>query len=56
MTQAQLTAAPAGRDHTSALADVPLDLFIGGSWVPAASGGRMPVVNPATEEAFTDVA
>ncbi len=55
MTQAQLTAAPASPDHSSALAGVPRDLFLGGRWVPAASGMRMPVVNPATEEELTDV-
>jgi len=56
MTQAQLTAAPSSPDRSSALADVPRDLFLGGAWVPAASGRRMPVVNPATEEELTDVA
>jgi succinate-semialdehyde dehydrogenase/glutarate-semialdehyde dehydrogenase len=55
MTQAQLTAAPASPDHSRALADVPRDLFIDGAWVPAASGRRMSVVNPATEEELTDV-
>jgi succinate-semialdehyde dehydrogenase/glutarate-semialdehyde dehydrogenase len=56
MTQTQLTSAPASPDHSSALADLPRDLFLDGTWVPAASGRRMPVVNPATEEEFTDVA
>ena len=55
MTQAQLTAAPTSPDHSSALADVPRDLFLGGKWVPAAAGMRMPVMNPATEEELTDV-
>ena len=35
---------------------MPRDLFLGGAWLPAASGSRMPVVNPATEEVLTDVA
>jgi succinate-semialdehyde dehydrogenase/glutarate-semialdehyde dehydrogenase len=56
MTQAQLTAAPASLDRSSALADVPRDLFLGGTWTPAAADRRMPVVNPATEEVLADVA
>ena len=32
------------------------DLFIGNAWGPAASGKRVPVVNPATEEVIAQVA
>ncbi|MDR1188839.1 MAG: NAD-dependent succinate-semialdehyde dehydrogenase [Bifidobacteriaceae bacterium] len=39
-----------------ALSLAPTDLLIGGNWVPAASGRRHPVVNPATEEVLTEVA
>lgn len=31
-------------------------LFIGGNWVEPKNGGRIPVVNPATEETFHEVA
>ena len=39
-----------------ALSGVPRDLFLGGAWLPASAGGRLPVVNPATAEILTDVA
>ncbi|MDR2378133.1 MAG: NAD-dependent succinate-semialdehyde dehydrogenase [Bifidobacteriaceae bacterium] len=39
-----------------ALALAPTDLLIGGEWGPAASGKRLPVVNPATEEVLAEVA
>ncbi|MBI4541769.1 MAG: aldehyde dehydrogenase family protein [Gemmatimonadetes bacterium] len=32
------------------------DLYIGGAWTPASSGGRFPVGNPATEEVICEVA
>ncbi len=35
---------------------VPTDLFIDGSWRPAASGARIDVFNPATEEVLATVA
>ena len=31
-------------------------LFIGGTWRHARNGGRMPVIDPATEEVFAEVA
>ena len=31
-------------------------LFIDGQWVPALRGGRLPLINPATEERFHEVA
>jgi succinate-semialdehyde dehydrogenase/glutarate-semialdehyde dehydrogenase len=38
------------------LGGVRTDLFIGGQWKPAGSGGRVPVEDPATEEVIADVA
>jgi succinate-semialdehyde dehydrogenase/glutarate-semialdehyde dehydrogenase len=38
------------------LADVPNDLFVGGKWIPAASGDRFDVVNPATGTTIATVA
>src|SRR5215212_9702522 len=38
------------------LADLPLDLLIGGKAVPASDGGRFDVVDPATGEVITTVA
>ena len=38
------------------LASVHTDLFVDGRWVPAASGDRFEVVNPATEEVLARVA
>ena len=35
---------------------LPTKLFINGAWRDAASGGRTKLINPATEEAFTEVA
>ena len=32
------------------MADTPTDLFLGGKWVPASSGGRFDVYDPATGE------
>lgn len=34
----------------------PLDLFIDGRWVPAADGGRFPVLDPVIEAVIADVA
>jgi succinate-semialdehyde dehydrogenase/glutarate-semialdehyde dehydrogenase len=36
--------------------DAPTDLFIGGKWVPAASGDRFDVIDPATGETIATVA
>ena len=36
--------------------DLPTDLFVGGSWVSAASGRRFDVENPATGEIIATVA
>ncbi len=36
--------------------DVPTDLFIGGRWVPASTGGRFDVADPATGETIVTVA
>src|SRR4051794_40968084 len=38
------------------IADLPLDLFIGGESVPSSEGGRFDVVDPATGEVLTAVA
>ena len=39
-----------------ALAGVPTELFIGGHWRPASSGGAPAVEDPATEEPLLEVA
>ncbi len=49
------TTAPGSRAH-DVVAAVPTDLFVDGAWVPAASGKRFDVVNPATEEVIASVA
>jgi succinate-semialdehyde dehydrogenase/glutarate-semialdehyde dehydrogenase len=36
--------------------DVPTDLFVGGTWVPAAAGGRFDVLDPATGTVVARVA
>ena len=36
--------------------DVPTRLLIGGEWTGGRGGGTMPVIDPATEDALTDVA
>jgi succinate-semialdehyde dehydrogenase / glutarate-semialdehyde dehydrogenase len=36
--------------------DAPVDLFLGGKWVPAASGGRFDVHDPATGDVIASVA
>jgi succinate-semialdehyde dehydrogenase/glutarate-semialdehyde dehydrogenase len=36
--------------------DAPTDLFLGGKWVPAASGGRFDVHDPATGDVIASVA
>ena len=47
----QLTATPASSSTPAdALSGVPRDLFLGGEWLPASAGGRMSVINPATEQ------
>jgi succinate-semialdehyde dehydrogenase/glutarate-semialdehyde dehydrogenase len=38
------------------LADVPTDLFVGGAWVPAGSGDRFDVLDPATGAVLASVA
>jgi len=38
------------------MADTPTDLFLGGKWVPASSGGRFDVYDPATGEVIASVA
>ena len=36
--------------------DVPTRLLIGGEWTGGRGGGTMPVIDPATEDALTEVA
>ena len=36
--------------------DVPTRLLIGGEWTGGRGSGTMPVIDPATEDALTDVA
>ena len=38
------------------LANVPTDLWIGGSWRKASDGGRFDVLDPATESRIASVA
>jgi succinate-semialdehyde dehydrogenase/glutarate-semialdehyde dehydrogenase len=38
------------------MADAPTDLFLGGKWVPAASGSRFDVYDPATGDVIASVA
>jgi succinate-semialdehyde dehydrogenase/glutarate-semialdehyde dehydrogenase len=38
------------------MVDVPTDLFLGGKWVPASSGGRFDVYDPSTGEVIAGVA
>ena len=38
------------------MADTPTDLFLGGKWVPASSGGRFDVYDPSTGEVIAAVA
>jgi succinate-semialdehyde dehydrogenase / glutarate-semialdehyde dehydrogenase len=38
------------------MADAPTDLFLGGKWVPASSGGRFDVHDPATGDVIASVA
>jgi succinate-semialdehyde dehydrogenase / glutarate-semialdehyde dehydrogenase len=38
------------------MADAPTDLFLGGKWVPASSGGRFDVYDPSTGEVVASVA
>jgi succinate-semialdehyde dehydrogenase/glutarate-semialdehyde dehydrogenase len=47
--------APAAREH-AVLDAVPTELFVGGSWRPAASGARLAVDDPATGKTLTEVA
>ncbi len=47
----------AGRDSEQAvLQQVPTDLFIGGEWRAASSGGTLPVEDPSTGETLVEVA
>jgi succinate-semialdehyde dehydrogenase/glutarate-semialdehyde dehydrogenase len=41
---------------TTSIPSVPTELFIRGCWLPAASGGSISVLNPATEEVLARVA
>ncbi|MEV4081706.1 aldehyde dehydrogenase family protein, partial [Nonomuraea fuscirosea] len=34
---------------------MPHRIYVDGEWVPAGGGAAIPVVNPATEEAFAEV-
>src|SRR3954469_96880 len=45
-----------GDFHLDKIADLPLDLLIGGKAVPASDGGRFDVVDPATGDVVTTVA
>jgi acyl-CoA reductase-like NAD-dependent aldehyde dehydrogenase len=47
---------PTRAEEILAATDVPRDLLIGGRWTPSADGGRLPVVDPSTGRAVTDVA
>jgi succinate-semialdehyde dehydrogenase / glutarate-semialdehyde dehydrogenase len=38
------------------MADAPTDLFLGGKWVPASSGGRFDVYDPSTGDVIASVA
>jgi succinate-semialdehyde dehydrogenase/glutarate-semialdehyde dehydrogenase len=38
------------------MADAPTDLFLGGKWVPASTGGRFDVYDPATGDVIASVA
>ena len=38
------------------MADIPTDLFLGGKWVPASSGGRFDVYDPSTGDVIAAVA
>jgi succinate-semialdehyde dehydrogenase/glutarate-semialdehyde dehydrogenase len=38
------------------MADTPTDLFLGGKWVPASSGGRFDVYDPSTGDVIASVA
>ena len=44
------------RDAAELLSDVPTDLFTGGRWLAAGSGGRFDVVDPATGRVLATVA
>ncbi|MHB1986455.1 MAG: NAD-dependent succinate-semialdehyde dehydrogenase [Acidimicrobiales bacterium] len=51
--------AAAVREHAASLRAAGIlreDLFIGGEWVPASDGGRLPVTDPATGEVIGSVA
>jgi succinate-semialdehyde dehydrogenase/glutarate-semialdehyde dehydrogenase len=48
--------ATARQTTPSSIASVPTDLFIGGRWRPSASGKRIDVIDPATEQVLTSVA
>ncbi|MGA2125000.1 MAG: NAD-dependent succinate-semialdehyde dehydrogenase [Xanthobacteraceae bacterium] len=42
--------------YDNLLADVPTDLYIGGTWRPASDGQRLDVIDPATEGVIASVA
>jgi len=50
------TAAPSPNDEARVVDAVPTDLFIGGTWRPAAGGRTFVVDDPATGKALTEVA
>jgi len=52
MTTGQVQQTP----DSAVVAGVPTELFIGGQWVPAESGDRMPVEDPALAEPIASVA
>ena len=41
---------------TEFLHGIPTELFVGGKWVPASSGGRFEVIDPATGSTIATVA
>jgi acyl-CoA reductase-like NAD-dependent aldehyde dehydrogenase len=56
MAIGQRRAALTRAEEILAAIDAPRDLLIGGTWTPAADGGRLPVVDPSTGREVTDVA
>ena len=42
--------------YDNLLANVPTDLWIGGTWKKASDGARFDIIDPATEEKICDVA
>ena len=48
--------AKAGYSYDNLLANVPTDLWIGGTWRKSSDGARFDITDPATEEKICDVA